>query len=47
MRKVLCQATWYRVRMEEGEKVVYERIVKKNPKHKKIAVVACMRRLGY
>jgi len=46
VRKVLCQATWYRVRMEEGEKRVYERIAVKNPKHKKIAVVACMRRLG-
>ena len=46
VRKVLCQATWYRVRMEEGEKRVYERIAEKNPKHKKIAVVACMRRLG-
>ena len=46
VRKVLCQATWSRVRVEEGEKRVYERIAAKNPKHKKIAVVACMRRLG-
>ena len=46
VRKVLCQATWLRVAHEEGEAAVYQRIVKKNPKHKKIAIVASMRRLG-
>ena len=46
VRKVLCQATWARVRHEEEEKVVYERIKAKNPKKKKIAVVASMRRLA-
>ena len=46
VRRVLCQCTWSRVRTEPGEKAVYERIVAKNPKHKKIAVVAMMRRLG-
>jgi transposase len=46
IRKVLCQATWSRVRYDPAEKAAYERIKAKNPKHKKIAVVASMRRLG-
>lgn len=46
VRKVLCQATWVRVAHDEEEAGVYQRIVKKNPKHKKIAIVASMRRLG-
>lgn len=46
VRKVLCQATWARVRTDEEEKAVYQRIVARNPKHKKIAVVASMRRLA-
>ena len=46
VRKILCQATWSRIRTDEEEKVAYERIVARNPKHKKIAVVASMRRLA-
>jgi len=46
VRRALCQATWARVRTDFDEKIVYERIVAKNPKHKKIAVVAAMRRLA-
>ena len=46
VRKVLCQATWARVRTDGGARAAYERIARRNPKHKKIAVVACMRRLG-
>ena len=46
MRKILCQASWVRIIYDEGEARVYERIVGRNPKHKKIAIVACMRRLG-
>jgi len=46
LRKILCQAVWSRVRCDEQEQVAYKRIVSRNPKHKKIAVVACMRRLG-
>jgi transposase len=46
VRKVLCQATWCRVRYDEEEKAAYERIKAKNPKKKKIAVVASMRRLA-
>jgi transposase len=46
VRKVLCQATWSRVRCSEEEKAVYQRIKAKNPKKGKIAVVASMRRLA-
>jgi transposase len=46
VRRVLCQATWSHVRCGGEEAPSYERIVKRNPKHKKIAVVAVMRQLG-
>lgn len=46
LRRVLCQATWSRVRNDACESAVYDRLVSRNPKHKKIAVVAVMRRLG-
>jgi transposase len=46
VRKLLCQATWARVRWDQEEQAAYGRIVAKNPKHKKIAVVASMRRLA-
>jgi transposase len=46
VRKVLCQAVWSRLRAVDGERSAYDRIVAKNPKHKKIAVVARMRVLG-
>jgi len=46
VRKALCQATWARVRHNQEEKAIYERIKSKNPKKKKIAVVASMRRLA-
>ena len=46
VRKVLCQATWSRLRCDEEEKAAYQRIRAKNPKKKKIAVVASMRRLA-
>jgi len=46
VRRVLCQATWVRVRTDPDAKAAYERIVKRSPKHKKIAVVAMMRRLA-
>jgi transposase len=46
VRKVLCQAVWSRLRWVPSEREAYERIVVRNPKHKKIAVVARMRSLG-
>ena len=45
-RQVLCQSAWSRVRHDEREGEVYRRLVLKNPKKKKIALVACMRRLA-
>jgi len=45
-RKVLCQAAWSRVQHDKVEREVYSRLVIKNPKKKKIALVACMRRLS-
>jgi transposase len=45
-RQVLCQATWSRVQHDKQEREVYQRLVAKNPKKKKIALVACMRRLA-
>jgi transposase len=44
-RQILCQAAWSRVRYDEHEREFYRRVVAKNPKKKKIALVACMRRL--
>lgn len=46
VRKVLCQAAWARIAFDKEEHKVHARIVEKNPKKKKIATVACMRRLG-
>ena len=46
VRRVLCQAVWSRVRPQGPDEAVYRRLVEKNPKRKKIAVVAAMRRLG-
>ncbi|MEI7903545.1 MAG: IS110 family transposase [bacterium] len=46
VRKVLCQAVWSRLRTEPWERAAYDRLVRRNPKHKKIAVVARMRALG-
>lgn len=46
VRRALCQAVWPRVRQEGVDHAAYQRLVEKNPKHKKIAVVAAMRRLG-
>ncbi len=45
-RKMLCQAAWSRVRHDKHERDVYMRVVGKNPKKKKIALVACTRRLA-
>ena len=46
VRHVLCQAAWNRVRVDPHERAVYERIAVKNPKRKKKALVATMRRLA-
>ena len=46
LRKVLCQASWVHVRYDPQSREVYQRLVVKNPKKKKIALVAAMRRLA-
>jgi transposase len=46
VRKVLCQSTWSIVGRKTEFRQAYDRIVEKNPRRKKIAVVAVMRRLA-
>jgi len=46
LRKILCQAAQVRVRCDRQEKQACDRIIRKNPGHKKIAIVASMRRLA-
>jgi len=46
LRRVLCQCVWTRIRTDREEIKVYDRLKAKNPKKKKIAVVALMRRLA-
>jgi transposase len=46
LRKVLCQASWVHVCHDPHARQVYQRLVAKNPKKKKIALVAVMRRLA-
>ena len=46
VRGILNQALWMHLRYNGELKGVYERIVERNPRHKKKAVVACMRRLA-
>lgn len=46
VRKVLCQAIWNRVREGGPDHAKYNRLVTRNPKHKKVAIVALMRELA-
>jgi transposase len=46
LRKMLCQASWVRVIHDDQEGRIYQRLVSRNPKKKKIALVAIMRRLA-
>jgi transposase len=46
VRKVLCQAMWARIRNDPQARADYTALAARNPKHKKIAVVAMMRRLA-
>ena len=46
LRKVLCQASWVHIRHDVDSRQFYQRLVDRNPKKKKIALVAVMRRLG-
>jgi transposase len=46
LRKVLCQASWVHIAHDAEAGRHYGRLVSRNPKKKKIAVVATMRRLA-
>jgi transposase len=46
MRRILCQSTWSRVQHHAGEREKFNEFVKRNPKRKKVALVAGMRRLS-
>jgi len=46
LRKMLCQASWVHICHDERARRLYEQLVSRNPKKKKIAIVAVMRRLA-
>jgi|SRR5690349_9849775 transposase len=46
LRKILCQASWVHIRHDPQARRVYQELVCRNPKKKKIALVAIMRRLA-
>lgn len=46
LRKILCQAGWVHVCHDAAAKRTFQQIVVRNPKRKKIAIVAVMRRLA-
>lgn len=46
LRKILCQAAWVHIAHDPRAREVYDQLVRRNPKKKKIAVVAVMRRLA-
>jgi transposase len=46
LRKMLCQASWVHVHHDPQAKRFYQQLVSRNPKKKKIAIVAVMRRLA-
>jgi transposase len=46
LRKILCQASWAHIRNDPRSKRLYQRLVRRNPKKKKIAIVAVMRQLA-
>jgi transposase len=46
LRKMLCQASWSRVCHDVSDQRIYQQLVSRNPKKKKIAIVALIRRLA-
>jgi transposase len=46
LRKMLCQAAWVHVRHDPRARQLYQRLVERSPKKKKIAIVAVMRHLA-
>lgn len=46
LRKILCQASWVHICHDAEARRIYQQLVSRNPKKKKIALVAVMRRLA-
>jgi len=46
LRKMLCQASWVHILYDAGANQLYQQLVSRNPKRKKVAIVAIMRRLA-
>jgi len=46
LRKILCQASWVYICHDADGRRFYQQLVLRNPKKKKIAIVAVMRRLA-
>jgi transposase len=46
VRQILCQCVWSQIRGDTDLGACYAKLVQRNPKHRKIAVVAIMRRLA-
>jgi hypothetical protein len=46
LRKMLCQASWVHIQHDKEARDFYMKLVDRNPKKKKIAIVAVMRRLA-
>jgi transposase len=46
LRKMLCQASWVHIFHDATARKIYQELVLRNPKKKKIALVAVMRRLA-
>jgi len=46
LRKMLCQASWVHIAHDPTARQIYQELVLRNPKKKKIALVAVMRRLA-
>jgi len=46
IRWALCQAEWAAIRSNPQEKARHERVARRNPKRRKVATVAGMRRMG-
>lgn len=46
LRKMLCQASWVHICHDAQARQKYDQLVSRNPKKKKIAIVAVMRRLA-
>jgi len=46
LRKMLCQAAWVHIQRDAEAQRMFQRLVERNPKKKKIAIVAIMRHLA-